>query len=108
MNREAKDVPTKQWCRISSGSPAVRRLSCEVDMINIKLRKMAFDVLEWNTEEVRFAIGCSLPSPTNLPANPSLTIPLALSVDQSFPLTKFNRIYFHVSCGFVVQGTPRC
>ncbi|EDS40267.1 conserved hypothetical protein [Culex quinquefasciatus] len=56
MNREAKDVPTKLWRRISSGSPAGRRLSCELDMINIKLRKMAIDVLEWNTEEVRFAI----------------------------------------------------
>uniref|UniRef100_A0A182SBN9 DH domain-containing protein n=2 Tax=Neocellia TaxID=44535 RepID=A0A182SBN9_9DIPT len=55
MNREAKDVPTKLWRRISSSSPG-RRLSCELDMINIKLRKMAVDVLEWNHEEVRFAI----------------------------------------------------
>lgn len=56
MNREAKDVPTKLWRRISSSNPGGRRLSCELDMINIKLRKMAIDVLEWNTEEVRFAI----------------------------------------------------
>ncbi|XP_058462105.1 uncharacterized protein LOC131437068 [Malaya genurostris] len=56
MNREAKDVPTKLWRRISSSTPTGRRLSCELDMINIKLRKMAIDVLEWNTEEVRFAI----------------------------------------------------
>ncbi|XP_052873264.1 uncharacterized protein LOC128278575 [Anopheles cruzii] len=55
MNREAKDVPTKLWRRISSSSPG-RRLSCELDMINIKLRKMAVDVLEWNHEEVRFVI----------------------------------------------------
>ncbi|XP_065086428.1 uncharacterized protein RhoGEF64C [Ochlerotatus camptorhynchus] len=56
MNREAKDVPTKLWRRISSSNPGGRRLSCELDMINIKLRKIAIDVLEWNTEEVRFAI----------------------------------------------------
>ncbi|XP_058832718.1 uncharacterized protein LOC131690757 [Topomyia yanbarensis] len=56
MNREAKDVPTKLWRRISSSTTTGRRLSCELDMINIKLRKMAIDVLEWNTEEVRFAI----------------------------------------------------
>ncbi|XP_055631521.1 uncharacterized protein LOC129771664 [Toxorhynchites rutilus septentrionalis] len=55
MNQEAKDVPTKLWRRIASSNPG-RRLSCELDMINIKLRKMAIDVLEWNTEEVRFAI----------------------------------------------------
>ncbi|XP_055602536.1 uncharacterized protein LOC129751195 [Uranotaenia lowii] len=56
MNREARDVPTKLWRRIASSTPTGRRLSCELDMINIKLRKMAIDVLEWNTEEVRFAI----------------------------------------------------
>lgn len=55
MNREAKDVPTKLWRRISSSSPG-RRSTCEVDMINIKLRKMAIDLLEWNQDEVRFAI----------------------------------------------------
>ncbi|KAG4071185.1 hypothetical protein HA402_001175 [Bradysia odoriphaga] len=55
MNREAKDVPTKLWRRISSSSPN-RRSSCEIDMINIKLRKMAIDLLEWHHDEVRFAI----------------------------------------------------
>lgn len=55
MNREAKDVPLKLWRRISSSSPG-RRSSCEIDMINIKLRKMAIDVLEWNPDEVRFAV----------------------------------------------------
>lgn len=55
MNREAKDVPMKLWRRISSSSPH-RRTSCEIDMINIKLRKIAVDVLEWNHDEVRFAI----------------------------------------------------
>ncbi|CAD7083307.1 unnamed protein product [Hermetia illucens] len=55
MNQEAKDVPTKLWRRISSSSPN-RRSSCEIDMINIKLRKMAIDVLEWNHDEVRFAM----------------------------------------------------
>jgi hypothetical protein len=55
MNREAKDVPTKLWRRISSSSPN-RRSSCEIDMINIKLRKMAVDVLEWNHDDVRFAM----------------------------------------------------
>jgi len=48
-------VPTKLWRRISSSSPN-RRASCEIDMINIKLRKMAIDVLEWNHDEVRFAM----------------------------------------------------
>lgn len=55
MNQEAKDIPTKLWRRISSSSPG-RRASCEVDMINIKLRKMAIDVLEWNHDEVRFVV----------------------------------------------------
>ncbi|EDV39010.2 uncharacterized protein Dana_GF25091, isoform D [Drosophila ananassae] len=55
INQEAKDVPTKLWRRISSSSPN-RRASCEIDMINIKLRKMAIDVLEWNHDEVRFAM----------------------------------------------------
>lgn len=55
MNREAKDVPLKLWRRISSSSPG-RRSSCELDMINIKLRKMAVDLLEWNHDEVRFAV----------------------------------------------------
>lgn len=55
MNREAKDIPTKLWRRISSSSPG-RRSTCEIDMINIKLRKMAIDLLEWNHDEVRFAI----------------------------------------------------
>uniref|UniRef100_W8B9I6 Myosin-M heavy chain n=1 Tax=Ceratitis capitata TaxID=7213 RepID=W8B9I6_CERCA len=55
INQEAKDVPTKLWRRISSSSPN-RRASCEIDMINIKLRKMAIDILEWNHDEVRFAM----------------------------------------------------
>lgn len=55
MNQEAKDIPTKLWRRISSSSPG-RRSSCEIDMINIKLRKMAIDILEWNHDEVRFAM----------------------------------------------------
>lgn len=55
INQEAKDVPTKLWRRISSSSPN-RRASCEIDMINIKLRKMAIDTLEWNHDEVRFVL----------------------------------------------------
>ncbi|XP_067643496.1 streptococcal hemagglutinin [Eurosta solidaginis] len=55
INQEAKDVPTKLWRRISSSSPN-RRASCEIDMINIKLRKMAIDILEWNHDEVRFVM----------------------------------------------------
>lgn len=55
MNQEAKDVPTKLWRRIASSSPN-RRSHSEIDMINIKLRKMAVDVLEWNHDEVRFAV----------------------------------------------------
>lgn len=55
MNREAKDIPTKLWRRISSSSPN-RRSTCEIDMINIKLRKMTIDFLEWNHDEIRFSI----------------------------------------------------
>lgn len=55
MNQEAKDVPTKLWRRIASSSPN-RRSHSEIDMINIKLRKMAVDILEWNHDEVRFAM----------------------------------------------------
>ncbi|XP_055913340.1 serine-rich adhesin for platelets [Eupeodes corollae] len=55
INQEAKDVPTRLWRRISSSSPN-RRASCEIDMINIKLRKLAIDILEWNHDEVRFAM----------------------------------------------------
>lgn len=62
MNSEAKDVTTlKLWRRISN-STAGRRSSSEMDMINIKLRKLAVDVLEWNHDEARFyhllCVGC--------------------------------------------------
>lgn len=68
INQEAKDVPTRLWRRISSSSPH-RRSSSEIDMINIKLRKMAIDVLEWNHDEVRFAMEgkllCTQPADNN-------------------------------------------
>ncbi|XP_025836805.1 uncharacterized protein LOC108740489 [Agrilus planipennis] len=54
MNSETKDVPSKLWRRI--GSSSGRRLSTEMDLVSIKLRKIAVDVLEWNHEEARFAL----------------------------------------------------
>ncbi|XP_066991339.2 uncharacterized protein [Anabrus simplex] len=55
MNSEAKDVTTtKLWRRISIIN--LRRPSSETDMIIIKLRKMALDILEWNPDEIRFAM----------------------------------------------------
>jgi hypothetical protein len=55
MNSEAKDVTTlKLWRRISSSTNG-RRSSSEIDMINIKLRKLAVDVLEWNHDEARYS-----------------------------------------------------
>nr|CAD7199071.1 unnamed protein product [Timema douglasi] len=55
MNAEAKDfTSTKLWRRISIIN--LRRSSSEVDMINIKLRKMALDILEWNHDEARFVM----------------------------------------------------
>lgn len=54
MNSETKDVPSKLWRRISSNSG--RRSSAEMDLVNIKLRKIAVDVLEWNHEEAKFTL----------------------------------------------------
>ncbi|KAJ8941995.1 hypothetical protein NQ314_010220, partial [Rhamnusium bicolor] len=54
MNSETKDVPSKLWRRI--GSSSGRRSSAEMDLVNIKLRKIAVDVLEWNHEEAKFAL----------------------------------------------------
>ncbi|PNF18625.1 hypothetical protein B7P43_G05037 [Cryptotermes secundus] len=55
MNSEAKDISTTRlWRRISIMNG--RRSSSETDMLNIKLRKMALDILEWNHDEVRFAM----------------------------------------------------
>lgn len=52
MNASAKDVPSRLWRRLSSG----RRTTSELDSVNIKLRKLAVDILEWNHEEARFAL----------------------------------------------------
>ncbi|KAH1003997.1 uncharacterized protein LOC109534518 [Dendroctonus ponderosae] len=54
MNSETKDVPSKLWRRI--GSSSGRRPSTEMDLVNIKLRKIAVDVLDWNHEEARFVL----------------------------------------------------
>lgn len=54
MNREAKDISTKLWRRLSS-NPTLRTTR-ESDIINIKLRKIAVDFLEWNHDKVHFAI----------------------------------------------------
>lgn len=53
MNREAKDISTKLWRRLSSNPPSRSR---ETDIANIKLRKMAVDYLDWNHEKVHFLV----------------------------------------------------
>nr|XP_012223181.1 PREDICTED: uncharacterized protein LOC105672673 [Linepithema humile]XP_012223182.1 PREDICTED: uncharacterized protein LOC105672673 [Linepithema humile]XP_012223184.1 PREDICTED: uncharacterized protein LOC105672673 [Linepithema humile] len=54
MNAEAKDVTsTKLWRRISIIQNGRRSIG-EQDMVNIKLRKMAVEILEWAHEEARF------------------------------------------------------
>ncbi|KAL6432318.1 hypothetical protein ACFW04_006748 [Cataglyphis niger] len=56
MNAEAKDVTsTKLWRRISIIQNGRRSIG-EQDMVNIKLRKMAVEILEWAHEEARFAL----------------------------------------------------
>ncbi|KAF7401436.1 hypothetical protein HZH68_007256 [Vespula germanica] len=56
MNAEAKDVTsTKLWRRISIIQNG-RRSTGEQDMVNIKLRKMAVEILEWAHEEARFVL----------------------------------------------------
>ncbi|XP_072753664.1 uncharacterized protein Rhogef64c [Anoplolepis gracilipes] len=56
MNAEAKDVTsTKLWRRISIIQNG-RRSNSEQDMVNIKLRKMAVEILEWAHEEARFVL----------------------------------------------------
>lgn len=52
MNREAKDISTKLWRRLSSNPLRSR----ENDIVSIKLRKIAMDYLEWNHEKVNFVI----------------------------------------------------
>lgn len=39
-----------------AGSNNGRRSSAEMDLVNIKLRKIAVDVLEWNHDEARFIL----------------------------------------------------
>lgn len=53
MNREAKDMATiKLWRRLSTNPLRSR----ECDLVNIKLRKMAIDCLDWNYEKVHFVV----------------------------------------------------
>lgn len=52
MNREAKDISTKLWRRLSSNPSRSR----ENEIVNIKLRKIAVDFLDWNHEKVHFII----------------------------------------------------
>lgn len=52
MNREAKDISTKLWRRLSSNPTRTR----ENDIVNIKLRKVAMDFLEWAHEKVHFVV----------------------------------------------------
>lgn len=47
---------TKVWRRFSTSTVSGRKSTAELEMINIKLRKMAVDMLEWNHEEVRFVL----------------------------------------------------
>jgi len=56
MNAEAKDVTsTKLWRRISIIQNGRRSIG-EQDMVNIKLKKMAVEILEWAHEEARFVL----------------------------------------------------
>ncbi|XP_066588668.1 uncharacterized protein RhoGEF64C [Prorops nasuta] len=56
MNAEAKDITsTKLWRRISIIQNGRRSIG-EQDMVNIKLRKMAVEILEWAHEEARFIL----------------------------------------------------
>lgn len=52
MNREAQNISTKLWRRLSS-NPLRNR---ETDITNIKLRKFAIDCLEWTNEKVHFIV----------------------------------------------------
>ncbi|KAL1129362.1 hypothetical protein AAG570_013889 [Ranatra chinensis] len=55
INYLTKDISaTKLWRRISIMNG--RRASTENDMVNIKLRKVAVDVLDWSHDEVRFSV----------------------------------------------------
>lgn len=52
MNREAQNISTKLWRRLSSNPLRTR----EYDIANIKLRKIAMDCLDWNHENVHFIV----------------------------------------------------
>lgn len=52
MNREAKDISTKLWRRLSSNP--LRSKEC--DLINIKLRRIAIDCLDWTHDKVHFIV----------------------------------------------------
>lgn len=52
MNRDAKDISTKLWRRLSSNPIRSR----ENDIANIKLRKIAMDYLDWDFDKVHFII----------------------------------------------------
>ncbi|XP_022249850.1 uncharacterized protein LOC106466179 isoform X2 [Limulus polyphemus] len=61
INEQTKGVgETKIWRRISNISSSNRRLSNGDDIGNIKLRKMALEVLQWNRDEVRFVMAGKL------------------------------------------------
>lgn len=52
MNREAQNISTKLWRRLSS-SPLRTR---ETDIANKKLRKLAVNCLDWHIEKVQFIV----------------------------------------------------
>lgn len=52
MNREAQNISTKLWRRLSSNPLRSR----ECDIANIKIRKIAIDYLDWNHEKVHFVV----------------------------------------------------
>ncbi|GLG99775.1 Uncharacterized protein GBIM_06164 [Gryllus bimaculatus] len=91
MNSEAKDVTTtKLWRRISIIN--LRRHSGETDMLVIKLRKMALDVLDWSHDEVHFSMEGKLfyTNPTDNNWRRSRTVKLnpvnALLISKGKPL----------------------
>ncbi|CAB4067894.1 unnamed protein product [Lepeophtheirus salmonis] len=59
MNKEAKDVnPNKIWKRLpkmSTPSPT-KTIDIQAEMGNVRIRKMALDLLGWNRDEIRFPL----------------------------------------------------
>jgi hypothetical protein len=60
INQQTKSAPTKIWRRISNLSVSHRRLPNFEDIGNIKLRKAALEVINWNRDESQFLLSGKL------------------------------------------------